>query len=372
MVNLQMTARYAPEFLPGKVKLGLVCISAGRRAGHPAAACCWTTGAAAEGGRVVPLTGPRGRRAACCSSLPDPLVLAASGRRSRTTLRRVGRLGPSGLERLDLAAQVVGQVRPVRGLEAAQRRHRRGEVVTLPLQVAEHLATPALDLPIELLGPAEGVGLHPLGVDPRLGLDPLRPRPGVRGDLVRGPVGLLADPVGVLGGLGHQALGLLGRHLDQPDHRSAGLLAGGDHQGAGVAAGCAGLRRSLRRGLLDRGGLLGRGGRRRRLEGLDLLLEVDVLLDQLREALLDLVDELVDLQDLVPGLAGHPETLVAHIVQRQRHHSPRYVSGAGGVSLTDGPSELPYPIDLAGTHRPASQPTSPDGFGRGFRRRWSG
>ena len=68
--------------------------------------------------------------------------------------------------------------------------------------------------------------------------------------------------------------------------------------------------------------LLGRGGRRG-LEGLDLLLEVLVLLDQLREALLDLVDELVDLQDLVARLAGHPEPLVANIVQRQRHHSPR-------------------------------------------------
>jgi hypothetical protein len=90
------------------------------------------------------------------------------------------------------------------------------------------------------------------------------------------------------------------------------------------------------------GRLSGRDGRRcrrwRRLEGLDLPLEVAVLLDQLCEALLDLVDELVNLQDLITRLAGHPKSLVAHIVKRQRHHSPRYVGGAGGGSVpTDHP-----------------------------------
>ena len=67
------------------------------------------------------------------------------------------------------------------------------------------------------------------------------------------------------------------------------------------------------------------------LEGLDLLLQVLVLLEELREAFLDLVDELVNFQDLVARLAGHPEPLVANVVERKRHRAPRYLGGTLGV-----------------------------------------
>ena len=59
------------------------------------------------------------------------------------------------------------------------------------------------------------------------------------------------------------------------------------------------------------------------LEGLDLLLEILVFFDELREALLDLVDEFVNFQDLIAGLARHPEPLVADVVECQRHRAPR-------------------------------------------------
>jgi len=42
-----------------------------------------------------------------------------------------------------------------------------------------------------------------------------------------------------------------------------------------------------------------------------------------REAFLDLVDEFVNFQDLIAGLARHPEPLVADVVECQRHRAPR-------------------------------------------------
>jgi len=68
----------------------------------------------------------------------------------------------------------------------------------------------------------------------------------------------------------------------------------------------------------------------RRFQGLNLLLEVLILLDELREALLDLVDELVNFQHLIAGLAGHPEPLVPNVVKCQRHRAPRYLGGPSG------------------------------------------
>src|SRR5918998_868300 len=164
MVNLQMTARSTPEFLSGKVKRqprrsALVAeqrVQPRRVAGGSA-----TT---AEGRGVVPLV--RVGSTVVLLLLLD--VGSAVGARLRPQVADhvgcVGRLGPPGLERLDLAPQVVGEVRAVCRLEVAQRRHRGRQVVPLPLQVAEHLATPRLDLAVELLGPAQGVRLHPLRV----------------------------------------------------------------------------------------------------------------------------------------------------------------------------------------------------------------
>ena len=86
------------------------------------------------------------------------------------------------------------------------------------------------------------------------------------------------------------------------------------------------------------------------LEGLDLLLQVLVLLEKLREAFLDLVDELVNFQDLVARLAGHPEPLVANVVERKRHRAPLYLGGTfrWGRRLTG----LPYPIWSGRTAEP--------------------
>jgi hypothetical protein len=70
--------------------------------------------------------------------------------------------------------------------------------------------------------------------------------------------------------------------------------------------------------------------RRRRLQCLDLLFQILVFLDELREALFDLVNELVNLQHLIARLAGHPEPLVADVVERQRHRAPRYLGGTLG------------------------------------------
>ena len=96
---------------------------------------------------------------------------------------------------------MAGEISAVRRLEVAQRPDSCGEVVALPLQVAEHFAAPSFDLTIKLLGPAQSISLKPLGIDAGFGLDPLRTRTGVGGELVCGPVGFLPDPVGVLGGL---------------------------------------------------------------------------------------------------------------------------------------------------------------------------
>ena len=97
---------------------------------------------------------------------------------------------------------------------------------------------------------------------------------------------------------------------------------------------------------------MGAGRWWRGLEGLDLLLQVLVLLDELREALLDLVDEFVNFQDLIAGLAGHPEPLVANVVERQRHRAPRYLGGTSGGA---GRLTRPTVPNLVWVHSPANE-----------------
>lgn len=131
-------------------------------------------------------------------------------------VRHLDWLRAAGLQSLDLLAQVAGEVRAVRRLEVTKRSHGCREIITLLLQVAEHLATATFNLTIELLGATKCFGLETLRIDPGLGLDSLGTRTGVGGELMSGAVGLLSDPVGILSGLLDLAFGLLGGQLDEP------------------------------------------------------------------------------------------------------------------------------------------------------------
>src|SRR5829696_1505643 len=238
-----------------------------------------------------------------------------------------------------------GEVGPVRRFEVTQCLDGCGEIVALLLQITEHLAASTFDFPFKLLRATERIGLQPLRIDPSLRLDSLGSRPGIGGELMCGSVGFLPNPVGVFSGLLHQAFGLLGGHLDEPDDCRARFLPGRHHDGA---------RHRLCRGRLPRWRWWLNCRRRRHrlrsrsrdwrcgLEGLDLLLQILVLLEELRETFLDLVDELVNFQDLVARLAGHSEPLVAYVVERRGHRAPRYLGGT--FRWKRRLTGLPYPI----------------------------
>ena len=269
--------------------------------------------------------------------------------------RLVGRLDGAGLDGLDLLAQLLGEGLAVALLEVAQLADGLLQLVALGLQTGEELGTPGADLTIEIGGLGLRLVGHLLGVHPGLGLDPVGAGPRVGGQLVRLLVGVVELLLRVTLGLGDQVLGLLGGHLHQPDHRGAGLGAGGDDH---LAAGRLGLRRLA--GALLADGLLRLGLLRLLLEllglllplllaaqflvaglapvlaallglleRLDLLLEGLVLLGELGEGGLDAVDEQIDLRHLVAGPPGHMELRLADFVQGQGHRSPQQESGAG-------------------------------------------
>ena len=96
-------------------------ISAGRRAGRPAVGCCWPAAAAER--RRASSSLRAGRAPSGCSDRVPDLVRCCSSRAAVADhVRRVGRLGLAGLQRLDLAAAGGWSDCPVARLEAAQRR----------------------------------------------------------------------------------------------------------------------------------------------------------------------------------------------------------------------------------------------------------
>ncbi|MPM27481.1 hypothetical protein SDC9_73992 [bioreactor metagenome] len=294
--------------------------------------------------------------------------------------RAVLRLEGGVLQGTELLADVIGEGGPEVALVGAQIGDIALQLVALVLQRTEQLGAAHVDLVVEVVRPVLRIGEEALGVDPGLGLGAIGAGLRVGGDLVGLPVGdvdglvrlavgrsdglvrlavrgvdgvgglavgALDGAVGLGLGLGDEPLRLLGGHLDEADHRGAGLGGGGDddpldptlddrcrrhRDGLGDRRG--GHHRlglgDLDHGLELRGGLLGLGGvLRRLLERLDLAPQHLVLLHQLREGRLHPIDEEVDIGHLVARTPSHVELGVAHFVKRQCGHTFTSKSSSG-------------------------------------------